>query len=183
MPPLELDRRKLLAVSATLAAMPGVTAELGAVSARLDALMRDAVRPDGPGGAIAVVQDGRTLFQGCYGLASVEFGMPIQPTTVFHIASVSKQFVAMAIAMLIEKTWVGLDDDVRRFIPELPYYGARIEVQHLIHHTSGIRDQWAIMEMAGWMEGDLFRQADVLQVICRQKAVNFEPDPNWMLST
>lgn len=164
----------MMAVAMAAAAGPAMAAP-DAQGAAIDRLMRQAVRSDGPGAALVVVKDGATVFQGAYGLASVEHNVAISADTVFHIASCSKQFVAMAIALLIADQRLRLDDDVRTFVPELPEYGAKIEVQNLLHHTSGIRDQWGVMAVAGWGDGDIVTQDQTVRVICRQKDLNFRP--------
>jgi CubicO group peptidase (beta-lactamase class C family) len=99
------------------------------------------------------------------GVASV----PITPTSVFHVASVSKQFTATAIALLAREGQLTLDDDVRRYVPELPTYSAPITLRHLILHTSGLRDQWDLLYLAGWREADLKTNADVLALARRQR--------------
>ena len=87
-----------------------------------------------------VVQDSEVILSRGYGMANLEHAVPITPSTVFDIASVSKQFAGMAISMLIERGDISLDDDVRQYIPELPDFGHTITIRHLVHHISGLRD-------------------------------------------
>ena len=118
-----------------------------------------------------------------YGDANLEYDVPITPSTVFHVASVSKQFTALAVALLVADGEVSWDDDVRRHVPELPDFGAPITLRHLAHHTSGIRDQWAMLQMAGWRwGGDVIRQSDVLDLLSRQTALNFVPGSDYLYS-
>ena len=84
-----------------------------------------------------------------YGMANLEYNIPITPATIFHVASVSKQFAAAAILLLERDGMLSVSDDVRKTIPELHDFGATITIDHLIHHTSGLRDQWELLTLAG----------------------------------
>ena len=118
-----------------------------------------------------------------YGDANLEYDVPITPSTVFHVASVSKQFTALAVALLVADGEVSWDDDIRRHVPELPDFGKPITLRHLAHHTSGVRDQWAMLQMAGWRwGGDVIRQSDVLDLLSRQTALNFAPGSDYLYS-
>jgi CubicO group peptidase (beta-lactamase class C family) len=109
-------------------------------------------------------------------MADLDHDIPITPSTVFHVASVSKQFTAASILLLAQEGKLSLDDDVRKYIPELPDFGQRITIRHLIHHTSGLRDQWDLLGLAGWRYSlDLITDEDVLSVIARQRDLNFRP--------
>ena len=100
--------------------------------------MAAAYPADRPGAAIIVIRDGRVLLRKAYGLASVELGVPMQPEHVFALASLSKQFTAAAILKLAEEGRLALDDDITRFLPTYPTHGARITIEHLLTHTSGL---------------------------------------------
>ncbi|HTQ57383.1 MAG TPA: serine hydrolase domain-containing protein [Bryobacteraceae bacterium] len=109
-------------------------------------------------------------------MADLDHDIPINPQTVFHVASISKQFTAAAILLLAQEHKLSLDDDIRKYLPELPDFGARITIGHLIHHTSGLRDQWDLLGLAGWRYSlDLITDDDVLSLIYRQKDLNFKP--------
>ena len=138
---------------------------------------------DGPGCAVAVTRDGRLVHENGYGMANLETGTPITPASVFHLASVSKQFTAAAILMLARDGRLSLDDDVRKHRPELPDYGHRITIRHLLNHTSGLRDQWDLLAMArGRFEENRITEADVLEMATRQRALNFEPGAEFSYS-
>src|SRR5262249_17983261 len=94
---------------------------------------------------------------------------------VFHAASVSKPFTALAVALLAEQGRLSLDDDVRKYLPELPDYGRTITLRHLLQHTSGLRDVWYLGGLAGWRPDDLVTDRDILNLVVRQKSVNFKP--------
>ena len=96
-------------------------------------------------------------------------------TTVFHIASISKQFTAFAIYLLAQEGKLALDDDIRKYLPELHDFGKTITVRHLIHHTSGLRDQWTLLAMAGWRLEDVIAEKDILRLVWRQSGLNFPP--------
>lgn len=128
-----------------------------------------------PGASVAVARDGKIIFQKGYGSAALEYDIPITPTTVFHIASVSKQFTAFAILMLENDGKLSVNDDVRKYIPEVPDFGKVITLKQLIHHTSGLRDQWELLGMAGWRLDDIITTKQILNLVSRQKELNFTP--------
>ena len=155
---------------------PGLEARVDQVFARWD-------RPDTPGCAVSVMRDGRLVYAHGYGSANLEYDIPITPSSVFHVASISKQFTAMAVALLVSEGRVSWDDDIRRYVPEVPDFGSRITLGHLVHHTSGLRDQWSLLRMAGWRwQEDVVRQVDVLDLTSRQRALNFESGSEFLYS-
>ncbi len=150
---------------------------------RLDLIFEPWSSRGAPGCAVSVMRGGDILFAKGYGDANLEYGVPITPASVFHVASVSKQFTAMAVALLVEDGRVSWDDDIRRHVPELPDFGDTITLRHLAHHTSGIRDQWSLLQMAGWRwGGDVITQGDVLDLLSRQTAVHFPPGSDYLYS-
>ena len=159
------------------------TAQRDGLEPRVDALFARWTGPRTPGCAVGIMQGGELLFAKGYGAANLEYDIPITPSTVFHVASVSKQFTALALGLLAADGEVSWDDDIRHHVPELPDFGAPITLRHLAHHTSGIRDQWAMLQMAGWRwGGDVIRQADVLDLLSRQTALNFAPGTDYVYS-
>ncbi len=146
------------------------------VAARVDKVFERIDKPTSPGCALAVVREGRVVYARGYGMANLDHDIVITPSTVFHVASVSKQFTAAAILLLARDGKLSLDDDVRKYVPELPDFGTPITIRHLMHHTSGLRDQWELLILAGWRYSlDLITDDDVLQVMARQKDLNFRP--------
>jgi CubicO group peptidase (beta-lactamase class C family) len=144
-------------------------------ASKVDALFARWNRPDSPGAAVAVVKGGAILHIQGYGMADLEHDAPITPRTVFHVASVSKQFTAFGIALLAEQGKLALDDDIRKYLDEVPDLGPTITVRQLILHTSGLRDQWDLAQMAGWRMDDVITQAQILRLVGRQRALNFAP--------
>ena len=145
-------------------------------AARVDSVFAKWNRPNSPGCALGVYKDGQIVYKRGYGMADLNNDTPITPSTVFHVASMSKQFTAASMVLLAQQGKLSLDDDVRKYIPELPDFGERITIRHLIHHTSGLRDQWELLELAGWRYSlDLITDEDVMSVMIRQKQLNFKP--------
>ncbi|HEX9755895.1 MAG TPA: serine hydrolase domain-containing protein [Gemmatimonadales bacterium] len=136
-----------------------------------------------PGCAVGVGRNGEVVFQNGYGMANLELDVPITPASIFHVASVSKQFTALAVMLLARDGKLSLDDDIRTHLPELPDYGHRITIRHLLTHTSGLRDQWDLLGMArGRFEENRITEADVLEIVSRQKALNFVPGTEYLYS-
>jgi CubicO group peptidase (beta-lactamase class C family) len=114
-------------------------------------------------------------------MADLDHNVPITPSTVFHVASMSKQFTAAAIVMLAQEGKLSFDDSVQKYISELPEFGAPITIRELVHHTSGLRDQWDLLGFAGWRYSlDLITDDDVLRLFSRQKTLNFLPGSRHM---
>src|SRR5262245_19582056 len=135
-----------------------------------------------PGCAVGVVRDGKLVYEKAYGLADLEQGSRIGPDTVFHIASVSKQFTALAVLLLEKDGKLSLDDDVRKHLPELHDFGRMITLRHLLQHTSGLRDQWSLLTLAGWRMDDVITDDDVFRLVCRQRELNFDPGARHLYS-
>jgi CubicO group peptidase (beta-lactamase class C family) len=133
-----------------------------------------------PGAAVAVARDGKIIFEKGYGSAELEYSIPITPATVFHIASVSKQFTAFSILLLEKDGKLSINDDIRKYIPEVPDFGRVITLNHLVHHTSGLRDQWELLAMAGWRLDDNISTEQILRLVSRQKELNFNPGEKEM---
>jgi CubicO group peptidase (beta-lactamase class C family) len=129
-----------------------------------------------PGCALAVVKDGRIIYKRGYGMAKLEDELVMTPDKIFDIGSVSKQFTATCIAVLVREGRVGLDDEVQKYFPRLPRYARPITVRHLIHHTSGLRDYNELLSFAGFRpESDCPNLEEALEVIFRQKSLNHLP--------
>src|SRR5687768_8757442 len=117
----------LLGTSVALAQTPAQPSR-----AELDRAFAQWSSSEGPGCAVAASRDGRTIYEAGYGMANLETGTAITPASIFHSASVSKQFTAIALMLLARDGKLSLDDDVRKHIPELPDYGHRITLRHLL---------------------------------------------------
>ncbi len=148
----------------------------------VNALFSTWTKPNSAGCALGVLSDGRLLYSRGYGLADIEHSVPIAPTTVFHVASISKQFTAFAIYLLEQDGKLSIDDDIRKYLPELHDFHQTITIRQLLHHTSGLRDQWDLLLMAGWRLGDVITQEDVLKLTWRQEELNFPPGQEFLYS-
>lgn len=152
------------------------------LSRQVDELFKQWQSVDSPGAAVLVIQDGRTVHSRGYGMANLEHGVPNRPDTVFDIASVSKQFAGMAIALLEKDGRLSLDDDVRKHISEVPDFGSRITLRHLVHHTSGIRDWPGTLAIGGWSFEDVVSFPQILRMAFHQRALNFTPGEAYTYS-
>jgi CubicO group peptidase (beta-lactamase class C family) len=149
---------------------------------RVDKLFAEWGRADSPGCALGIIQDGQFVYKRGYGMATLEHDVPITSWTVFRIASTSKQFTAMCIALLVEQGRIALDDDIHKYLPELPEYEYPITIRHLVHHTSGLRDYLELMELAGTRDEDFYTDDEGLEMLARQKALNFAPGEEYLYS-
>jgi CubicO group peptidase (beta-lactamase class C family) len=163
-----------------LAASVAVRAQ--GANAEVDAIFADLTKPGSPGCALGVYRNGKIIYAKGYGLANIEENVPITPQTIFDIGSISKQFTAAAILLLEKQGRLRLDDDVRKYIPELPDYspgGQRITILHLLNHTSGLRDYVSLFLLAGIYFDNVTTDDDALGIIARQKGLNFTPGTDW----
>jgi CubicO group peptidase (beta-lactamase class C family) len=138
----------------------------------IDALFARWSSPKSPGCAVAASRDGRPSFSRAYGMANLDHHVPNTSTTVFETGSVAKQFAAAALLLLAEDGKLSLGDDVRRYVPELPDYGTVITIDHLLTHTSGLREGHSVAFLGGWSPTG---EADLLDVMARQRALNHRP--------
>ncbi|QJU58607.1 serine hydrolase [Sphingomonas sp. AP4-R1] len=147
---------------------------------RIDGLFARWNRPTTPGCALEVTEKGVPIAVRGYGSTDLEHPFPIQPATVFEAGSVSKQFTAAAILLLAEDGKLKLDDDVRKYVPELPERATPIRIINLLNHTSGLRDWGSVAELGGWPRGTAaYTMDDALAIIARQKQLNFEPGAEY----
>ena len=153
-----------------------------ALTAEVDQIFRAHDSTHSPGCAVAVVQEGQLVLSDGYGLANLDHRIPLRSTSVFRIASVSKQFTAAAILLLAQEGALSLDDDVRRFLPELPEFDRQITVGDLIHHTSGLRDYLVLLTLAGVPITDEVTDVQVLDLVSRQEELNFPPGEEFLYS-
>ena len=172
----------LLSLGTLLTSFSLLSAQSFSLAAEVDLVFADLDRTNSPGCALAVVQDGQITYSRGYGMADLEHSIAIQPNSVFYIGSVSKQFVTMCMLLLEEKELISLDDNIRKYFPELPDYGYPITIQNLIHHTSGIRDYLTLWSLSGNSYLDDMENEVVYDLICRQKELNFEPGTKYLYS-
>ena len=173
---------RLLVLSLLLIALPGRSHSQvsDSLAKKIDRVFGEWDKTNSPGCALAVVKNGKVIYSRGYGMSNMEYSIAITPASIFHVASISKQFTAAAIQRLALEGKLSLNDDVRKWVPEVPDFGARITLANLIHHTSGLRDQWDLQVLAGWREGDLITEDDVLEMLHRQQGLNFRPGEEYL---
>ena len=117
--------------------------------AAVDALFVDFAKPGSPGCSVAVARDGNLLYAKGYGMANLELDVSLSPSSVFDIGSTSKQFTAASILLLEKQGKLSINDDIHKYLPELPDYGKKISILNMLNHTSGLRDYLVLFELAG----------------------------------
>jgi CubicO group peptidase (beta-lactamase class C family) len=149
---------------------------------QVDALFAKWQRPDTPGAVVEVIQDGKVVLNKAYGMADLERNVPMTAATGMTVGSMSKQFTAFSIQLLAQDGKLSLDDDIRKYVPEVPDFGHTITIKHLLHHTSGLRDYFGLMLMTGWRGDDVITREDGLALVKRQRALNFAPGQEHLYS-
>ena len=136
-----------------------------------------------PGCAVGVSRHGRTVLAKAYGMSNLEYDVPLSTESIIEAGSVAKQFTAAAILLLAQQGKLSIDDQVRKHIPELPDYGARLTIRHMLNHTSGLRDWGAVAAVEGWPRGSRVHTHDhVLDIVARQRSLNFTPGSEYLYS-
>lgn len=165
---------------------PGSSAQQPVASdlaTKVDKLFVAVDKPTSPGCSLAVIKDGQIVYKRGYGIADLDHDVPIRSDTSFHAASLSKQFTAFSILLLAQQGKLSLDDKVQKYITELREFEQPITIRHLLHHTSGLRDQWNLLIMSGWrLSEDVVRDDDILDLVSRMKGLNFPPGDQYAYS-
>jgi CubicO group peptidase (beta-lactamase class C family) len=156
--------------------------EVGADNAAIDAVFAPWDQPRSPGCALGVARDGDLFYSRGYGYANLDHDIPITPQTVFDVGSVTKQFTAASLSMLALAGKLTLDDDVRKWLPELPEYEWPITLRHMLHHTSGLRDYLNLFPLAGRDDYHPISHAQILAMMSRQRALIFPPGDRYLYS-
>jgi CubicO group peptidase (beta-lactamase class C family) len=172
----------LIALALALPADAAAQGPTRAQVARVDSIFRPWSDPAGPGAAVAVTRNGRIIYSQGYGSAQLEYRVPVTPTTIFHVASVSKQFTTFAVALLARDGLLSWDDPVQKHLPEVPDLGHRITLRQLAQHTSGVRDQWELLIQAGWRIDDVITRDQIMDLMKRQRELNFVPGSEYLYS-
>lgn len=142
---------------------------------QVDSLFNEWDKPGHPGGSVGIMLDGEVVYAKGFGLASLEYGVANTDSTLYNIASVSKQFTAYATLLLQEQGALSLDDEIHAFFPEFNDLGYPVTIRHMIHHISGLRSLHALMHMAGWRGDDKRTNKDLMRLMLRQEELNFRP--------
>jgi CubicO group peptidase (beta-lactamase class C family) len=149
---------------------------------QVDSLFAQWDKHGSPGCALGIFANGEIVYTRGYGEANLDHNIPITPETVFYVGSVSKQFAAAAVAILVDRGVIDLDDDIREYIPEMPVYESPVRIYNIVHHTSGIRDLYALMNLAEVDVADILSVEDKLRLISSQRDLNFLPGEEFLYS-
>jgi CubicO group peptidase (beta-lactamase class C family) len=158
-----------------------ISLAFGQLETKIDSLFAE--YNNSPGCAVGIYSKGEILLKKGYGIANLDYDIKITPETVFDIGSVSKQFTAACIVLLENQGKLSLDDDIRKYIPEMPKFDeGKITIRNLLHHTSGLRDYLTLMYMSGISFDDYFTEQMGLDILVRQKELNFVPGSEFLYS-
>jgi CubicO group peptidase (beta-lactamase class C family) len=148
----------------------------------VDKLFSEWDAPGSPGGAFILTDGGEVILERCYGLADIEHGIPITHETRFELASVTKPFTAFGVLLLEQKGKLAITDNIQDYLPELPDYGSPITIADLLHHTSGLSDWVRIHPYAGKRGRSGFGTKELLDLVARQRVLEFDPRSKWSYS-
>ena len=170
------------AIVAVCLCLSGGVATAQPSPADLDAVFSAWDREDSPGCAAGALRNGEFVFRGAYGMANLDYGIPLTPDSIFRMASVSKQFTVAAVLVAEDQGLLSLEDSLRKHFPDLPAWADPVRIRHLVHHTSGIRDYLVVMSLRGFGDDAHYTDADVLAALRRLERLNFEPGTEYLYS-
>ncbi len=147
---------------------------------KVDEVFAQYNKEDSPGCALGVIRDGDFIYRKGYGMGSLELGVPLTSASIFYMGSLSKQFTAASVVLAAEQGFLSLDDDVRKYIPQLPDYGHTITLREMLHHTSGLRDFLTLLAFTDRDGGDIHSQDEIIDLLSRQKGLNNVPDERFI---
>ena len=150
------------------------------ISSKIDSIFAEWDSPNTPGVSVVVLHNDEVVYQKAFGMANLEYDIPNTPSTIFNIASVSKQFTAFSILLLQEKGKLSLDDNIGKYLPEVPDFGHTITLRHIITHTSGLRDQNHLLFLKGLRPDDVITNKHILSLISQQQELNFIPGDEYL---
>ncbi|WP_298670375.1 serine hydrolase [uncultured Sphingomonas sp.] len=178
-----IARRLTAATVGMVALAAAAPASADPALAQVDAIFARWSGKDAPGCAVAVSRDGKAIAMRAYGMADLEHAIPATVDSIYEAGSDSKQFTAAALLMLARDGKLSLDDDVRKYLPELPDYGATITLRQMLHHVSGLRDWGSLGALEGWPRNSrTANNDDVLKLVAQQKELNFAPGTHYLYS-
>jgi CubicO group peptidase (beta-lactamase class C family) len=175
-------RRQALVLATMLSMTQSAAAQSAAGLSRwVDTIFAPYNRRNAPGCAVGIVQDGKLAYSRGFGEAVLLSHVKNTPATAFYIASLSKQFTALSILLLEQDKKLSLDDDIRRWVPEVPSLG-HITLRQLLQHTSGLRDYYGLLGINGWRQNELLTEREFLELVSKQRALNFAPGTEFLYS-
>lgn len=149
---------------------------------KIDKLFEGWNNKNSPGCAVGIVKNDSLIFAKGYGMANLEYGIAITPETIFHMASVSKQFTAYSIVLIAKQGKLKLDDDIHKYLSWFPDLKEKITIRNLLNHTSGIRDHGQLLAIAGTRLDDVITQDHIVKILSKQQALNFKPGERYSYS-
>ena len=152
------------------------------IAERVDVIFNKWDTTTSPGCMLAVIKDGQFIYKRGYGMADLERGLAISAESIFDIGSTGKQFTATIIAILANQGSLSLDDSIRKYVPEMPAYADQITIRYLVHHISGLRDYLTLLEMRGLPMENIYAEEFLLDLITRQKRLNFKSGTEFLYS-
>lgn len=175
-----VSRAFLTAVVLSTMAVPSSAQQAADAAPLVDAVFAEWDSTESPGCAVEAAIGGRSVVSRAYGMSDLEHGIRNTPATIFEAGSVSKQFTAAAIVLLALDGRLSLDDDVRKYVPEIPDYGHTITLRHLLTHTSGLRDWGSVASITGWGRSNRTHDHEhVVDILSRQRALNYTPGERY----
>jgi CubicO group peptidase (beta-lactamase class C family) len=132
-------------------------------------------KSNSPGCAVGIVRNDSLIFAKGYGMANLEYSIPNSPSTIYHMASISKQFTAFSIVLLARQGKLKLDDEISKYLSWFPNLNEKITIRNLLNHTSGIRDQWQLLAISGTRLDDVITQDQIVKILGKQQSLNFKP--------
>lgn len=150
------------------------------VCQQVDRLFAEYDRPDAPGCAVGLIQNGALVYARGYGCANLEHGVPIMPQMTFHVASMAKQFTAACVALLEGLGELDAEADIHTYLPELPDYGATVRLKDLVYMTNGLYDVYSLANFVlGVREDDWITAEAMMDLVCACDWVMFKPGAQW----
>lgn len=171
----------LLFIFATASAIFAQTVP-DSITKKIDSIFIKWNTASSPGGTIGIVRNDSLIYSKGYGMANLEYAIHNEPATIFHMASISKQFTAFSIVLLAKQGKLQLDDDIHKYLSWFPDLKEKITIRHLLNHTSGIRDQWQLLAISGTRLDDVITQEHIVKILSKQRALNFKPGEKYSYS-
>lgn len=148
---------------------------------KIDNIVSQYVSGEEPGYSVALVDNGKLIFNEVYGLADLENTVPISDQTVFNVGSIAKQFTCFSILLLEKDGKLSLQDNINQYLPEVPDFDNEIRITHLVHHSSGLRDSFESLAISGTRIEDVVTKDHILSFIKNQKSLNFMPGEQFFI--
>ncbi len=178
-----LNRVRMMLLLALAPFLPSAAHAQTLDASAIDRIFARYTEPNTPGCVLGVGRDGKLLYSKGYGLANLDYDVPLTAESIEEIGSVSKQFTTAAILLLANRGVLSLEDDIRKWLPEMPDFGNKITIRMLANHTSGLRDQWGLLSLMNSPPGTAVHNPDqLLDLITRQRELNFKPNDEYLYS-